>query len=86
MGQVWVNGKFFTSENKKTDKWKPAAEQEKKLWGKCGCGEFIYEGDPVGMVGEHDRVVCYSCWLAGILEDGHLDCCMLEFPDATLSQ
>lgn len=86
MSQVWVNGKFFTSENKKSSKWIPAAEQEKVLWGLCPCGETILEGDPVGMVADHIKVVCYSCWLAGLLPDGHCDCAGLRLPDATLSQ
>ena len=86
MGQVWVNGRFFTSENAKSGKWKPTAEQEKKFYCKCGCGEDIFEGDPVGMIADHVTVVCYSCWLAGVLSNCHLDCCMLQLPDATLSQ
>jgi hypothetical protein len=86
MSQVWVNGKLFTSENNKSGKWIPAAKQESKLYGKCVCGELIYEGDPVGMVADHVKVICYSCWLAGILADGHCDCAGLRLPDATLSQ
>lgn len=85
MSQVWVNGKFFTSENNKSGKWKPAPEQEKVLWGSCFCGELIYEGDPVGMIADHVKVVCYSCWIAGFLSESHLDCAGLILPDATLS-
>lgn len=86
MSRVWVNSKWLTSDNKKAEKWKPSPGQEKKLWGLCICGEQICEGDAVGMEGDHVQVVCYSCWLAGAIVDGHLDCCNLRFPDETLSQ
>lgn len=86
MSPTWVNGRFLDeSPNKKIEKWKPVPPKEKKLWGTCSCGELIYEGDSVGMVADHERVVCYSCWLGGALPNGHVDCAGLKFPDATFS-
>lgn len=84
--KVWVNSKWLTSDNKKIEKWKPAAAKDKVLWGSCSCGAAIYEGDAVGMEGDHTQVVCFDCWRAGALPEGHLDCCNLRLPDATLSQ
>jgi hypothetical protein len=86
MSRVWVNNKFFTSDNKKAEKWKPAAQQEKVFWGLCGCGEIIHEGDAVGMYGDHLIVVCYACWLTGRTPNLHLDCAGLKLPGLTLSQ
>lgn len=86
MARVWVNSKWLTSENKKSEKWKPPPKLEKVLWGICICGEAIYRGDSVGMIGDHERVVCYACLLAGALPESHLDCAGLRFPDSTLSQ
>ena len=84
---VWVNGKFRNTENKKAEKWIPAPQKEKVLWGLCrSCGGAICEGDSVGMVADHDKVVCYDCWLAGALPEGHLDCAGLRLPGETLSQ
>lgn len=67
MARVWVNSKWLTSDNKKAEKWKPSPVQEKKFWGLCNCGEKIYEGDAVGMVADHEVVVCYACLLACLL-------------------
>lgn len=86
MTPVWVNGKFLTSDTKKAEKWSPAPPKEKKGWGYCPCGADIYEGDSVGMHGDHVKVVCYDCWITGKFPDMHLDCVGLTFPDATLSQ
>lgn len=86
MSRVWVNSKWLTSDNKKAEKWKPSPVQENKFWGLCDCGEKIYEGDAVGMVADHEVVVCYVCLLAGEIPDIHLDCAGLRFPDETLSQ
>lgn len=86
MARVWVNSKWLTSDNKKAEKWKPAPGQEKKLWGICPCGVIIYEGDSVGMIGDHWKVVCHTCFISGELPESHLDCAGLRFPDETLSQ
>jgi hypothetical protein len=84
---IWVNGRFLVeSENRKIKKWKPEPSKEKALWGICRCGEPIYEGNAVGMVAEHELVVCYTCWLVSDVEEMHLDCAGLKLPDATLSQ
>lgn len=84
--RVWVNSRFLTSDSKKAEAWTPAAKKEKVFYGLCPCGEQICEGDSVGMYGEHERLVCYACWLTGEHTDMHLDCCGLRFPDPTLSQ
>jgi len=81
---VWVNGKFLNTENKKAEKWSPEPQKEKVLYGLCPCGEQICEGDSVGMVADHEQVCCYTCWLAGALPNGHLDCCNLKLPEITL--
>lgn len=86
MSKVWVNSKWLTSDNPKAEKWKRAAEKGKVLYGMCPCGEEIFEGDAVGMYGDHEQIVCYSCWLAGALPDGHLDAAGLQLPNETLSQ
>lgn len=87
MSKVWVNGKFFTSDNPKLKKMKhvPVPPQEKVLYSTCVCGEAIYEDDWVGMKGDHEYVVCLSCWRAGVLPIGHVDVCGLRFPELTLS-
>lgn len=86
MSRVWVNSKWLTSDNPKAKKWKPAAQQEKVLYGSCPCGEEIFEGDAVAMYGDHEQVRCYTCWMTGEFTDFHLDCAGLKFPDVTLSQ
>lgn len=86
MSPVWVNGKFLNTSQPKAKNWTPAAPKEKVLYGLCPCGEVICEGDSVGMYGNHERVVCYQCWLTGEFIEFHLDCAGLKFPDHTLSQ
>jgi hypothetical protein len=85
MDRVWVNSKWLTSDNTKTEKWKPESGKDKALWGLCACGETIYEGDAVGMRGDHVQVVCYACWLEGKILEAHLDCVGLRLPGVTLS-
>jgi hypothetical protein len=84
MGQVWVNGKFITSENKKSENWKPAAKQEAKVWGQCpDCGCDILCGGTVWWM--INKKVCWECrepyMEAGI---GHCDCPDLELPEFSL--
>jgi hypothetical protein len=86
MSPVWVNQKILDTSQPKAKAWSPAAPKEKTLWGICQCGEPICEGDSVGMYGEHERVVCYTCWLTGEHPEMHLDCAGLRFPDVTLTQ
>lgn len=87
MCRVWVNSKWLTSDNLKLEKKKdkPSPLKRKVLWGLCPCAEPIYEGDSVGMRGDHEAVVCYVCWVEGKLQDSHLDCAGLKLPEATLS-
>jgi hypothetical protein len=85
MSPAWVNGRFLEEgPNKKIEKWKPAPEPEKILWGACQCGQDIYEGESVGMHGEHKRVVCHACWMTGNFEGYHLDCAGLILPGVAL--
>ena len=86
MSPVWVNGKMLDTSQPKAEKWSPIPRQDKVLWGLCKCGEVIYEGDSVGMKGDHQCVVCYTCWMTGEFPDTHADCAGLKLPDATLSQ
>ena len=83
MGKVWVNGKFFTSDSKKAEGWTPPLKP-KVLWGLCGCGEVIYEGDTVTMYGDHEVVACIACF--DTVPGAHVDCAGLKFPDVTLTQ
>lgn len=82
---MWVNPNLLKA-NKKVGKWKPSPEKEKVLWGLCSCGEILYEGESVGMYGEHAKVICYACWMSGKFPEFHVDCAGLHFPDATLAQ
>lgn len=85
MSKVWVNGKFFTSENKKSEGWTPPPNPEKILWGLCpSCGAVICEGDTVAMLGDHDKVACIACF--DTIPGAHVDCVGLRLPDLTLSQ
>jgi len=43
---------------------------------------MIFEGDSVGMFGDHDQVVCLDCF--DTLPGAHLDCAGLHFPELTL--
>jgi hypothetical protein len=84
MGKAWVNGKFITSENKKSENWKPAAEQERKLFGSCAdCFIPIYDLDTIWYL--RDRLVCFDCRTpyqeAG---RGHMDAANLVLPDSSL--
>ena len=79
----WI-GNIPTGPNKKVEGWKPAPKPEKIPFGLCCCGEMICEGDSVGMIADHEQVVCYTCWLAGALPLGHLDSCALKFPGVVL--
>lgn len=82
---MWVNPNLL-KENKKVKKWTVPTQQEKVLWGLCPCGEVIHVGDPVGMYGEHRKVICYTCWMNGKFPEFHCDYAGLIFPDATLAQ
>lgn len=87
MSPAWVNGKILKSSHPKADKWNPDPPKEKVLWGLCkSCGATICEGDSVGMVADHEQVICYNCFANGEFTDFHMDCAGLKLPDSTLSQ
>jgi hypothetical protein len=64
MSPVWVNGKFLDeTPSKKIEKWKPAAEQEKRVWEACpDCGLAIYEMDSYWCMGDNFACVWGGCW------------------------
>jgi hypothetical protein len=64
--------------------WTPPPKPAAKFYGFCECGEMIFEGDSVGMVADHEQIECYACWLAGVLQDAHLDSAGLKLPAITL--
>jgi hypothetical protein len=79
--RVWVNGKFFTSDSKKAEGWKPAPKQERTVWGTCpDCGQDILEMESYWPM--QDKYVCVwnGCWKKYYEQGiGFHDCAGLDF-------
>jgi hypothetical protein len=63
MAQVWVNGRFFTSEQTKAQDWTPPSQPDKTLWRLCpDCGCSIYQLESCWPMADKTVCVWNGCW------------------------